>query len=401
MDVFINNKKQTINWIKFISKKSDDFVVSLAKPENMKKDCPVVTIPIQQIWKRDSRWKRIKAILRLNYQPDEYLIQKIAEEIFIEEFFGTIEDLAKPLFDLMVWHQNRKWELNNLSSEDQEKADALEAMTNLSRKRYWKYTSPDLNLRLVQKQPIIAPLVYPVVAKTPVRSIQYFVDVHSRFAFNSIRKSKHKYASDLISYLYELLIIQQKVVISLHSLIRIIDNARTDKLNSILIKSEIDASLNIDSIVTYLKSSIEKSITLIGYTFCIPKLEDKKEHKKRISALENGIPDTTKQQPYYHFIDEYISSKRLEELNRFRTGILHKKGISTIQPHSFYRDNEAYKKIIDVFHFLFDQHCKNSTILIASLALLTDELVKLDKPDFKLSDIPIESLTNELKMLLK
>ena len=36
-----------------------------------------------------------------------------------------------------------------------------------------------------------------------------------------------------------------------------------------------------------------------------------------------------------------------------------------------------------MFNYLFEQHCKNSTILIASLALLTDELVKIDKPDFE------------------
>jgi hypothetical protein len=40
-----------------------------------------------------------------------------------------------------------------------------------------------------------------------------------------------------------------------------------------------------------------------------------------------------------------------------------------------------------MFNCLFEQHCKNSTI-IASLALLTDEWVKVDKPDFELSEIP-------------
>jgi hypothetical protein len=299
----------------------------------------------------------------------------------------------------MIWHQNRKWELNELSPPDHDKADALEAMTNLSRKRYWEYTSPALNLNLYSKQPIITPLVFPVVAKTPVRSIQYFVDVHSRFAFNSIRKSKHKYAPDLISYLYEILILQQKLANSFHYLVKLIDSTRTDKQNSILLRSEIDASSSIDSIVTYLKSSIEKNISLIGYIFNIPGLEDKKEHKRRIAALEKGIPDLIKKLPYYQFVNEYISSERLDKLNRFRTGILHKKGISSIQPHSFYQNNEAYKNLTGAFDFLFDQFCKNSAILIASLSLLTDELVKLDKPDFTMAEIPFESLTKELRKM--
>ena len=112
-------------------------------------------------------------------------------------------------------------------------------MTNLSRKRYWDYTSPSLNLRLVLRQPIIIPIVFPVVAKTPVRSIQYFVDVHSRFAFNSIRKSEHKYADDIVSYLYEVLILNQKTANKLHNIARLIDDVRNGKGEAILLKSEL------------------------------------------------------------------------------------------------------------------------------------------------------------------
>ncbi|MBA7555311.1 hypothetical protein ES705_47969 [subsurface metagenome] len=373
--------------------------MSLANPDKIKQDCPVVNIPIQQLWERDSLKNKLIAVLKLKYKPNEQLIQKIANEIFKEEFFGKKDDLANPLFDLMIWHQNRDWELKNIQKTDIEKADALEAMTNLSRKRYWDYTSPNLNLRLALRQPIITPLVFPIVAKTPIRSLQYFVDVHSRFAFDSIRKSNHQYVDDIISYLYEALILNQKTANKLHGIVKLIDETRCEKGQAILLKSEIDAISEVDLIVTYLKASIEKITSLTGYTFNISKLEDKKEHKQRIKALESKIPEGVKRQPYYEFFIEHISTSQLEKLNKYRTGILHKKGISSNQPQEFYQKNESYKSFTEMFNYLFEQHCKNSTILIASLALLTDELVKIDKPDFEISKIPFNSLMKELKQI--
>jgi hypothetical protein len=372
---------------------SKDFVVALStSKEKLKKDCPVVIVPIQQIWTQDSFWNKAKSIIKMNYIPDKNLVRMLADKIFIEDYFGKKEDLSIPLFDLMVWHQNRQWELNHLIDSDNIKADALEAMSALSRRRYREYTSPNLDLKLAPKHPAIGYYIFSLVAKTPIRSIRYFVDVHSRYTFNSIRKSNHKYANDIISYLYEILIIHQKTANSLHSLVKLIHSSQNNKKDALLLKNEIDASMTIDTVISYLKASIEKNVSLIGYTFNISKLESKKEHKKRLSALRQGIPDIVKKQPYYQYVEEYISSKRLEELNKLRTGILHKKGIASIQPHSFYQNENAYKELSKLFHFLLDQHSINSTILIKSLCLLTDELVKLDKPEFKLNEIPFESL---------
>ncbi len=385
--------------ISYIFKNTDGFMVSLADPDKIKKDCPVVNIPIQQLWKRDSIKNKLIALIKLKYKPKEQLIMKVSNEIFKEEFFGEEDDLAKPLIDLMIWHQNRDWELKYIQEYDIKKADSLEAMTKLTRQRYWKYTSPNLNLKLVCKHPFIATLVFPLVAKTPIRSLQYFVDVHSRFAFNSIRKSGHKFTEDIISYLYEVLILNQKTANKLHSIVKLIDETKNKKGKSILLKSEINAISEVDLIITYLKASIEKTTSLTGYIFNIPKLEEKKEHKKRISALKSQIPEKVKKQPYYEFFIEHISSSQLEKLNNYRTGILHKKGISINQPQEFYKNNESHKLLTKLFNDLFEQHCKNSTILIASLALLTDELVKINKPDFDLSELPFNSLMSVLKKI--
>lgn len=382
-----------------IFNKTDDYLVSLASPENIKPDCPVVNIPLIQLWKKDTILNKAKAFLKLKYQPNQQLIQEIANEIFLEEFFGQRADLAGPLFELMTWHQNRNWKLLNLNDSDIEKADALEAMTNLTRKRYWEYTSANLNLKLIYRQPLIAPLVYPVVAKIPIRTIQYFIDTHSRYAFDRIRRSKHQYSDEIVSYLYEVLILNQKTANKLHTIVKLIDEIKQKEKDLIMLRSEIDAISEIDSIIKYTKASVEKMTSLVGYTYGIAKLEDKKEHKKRLNLLIANIPELVKRQPYYEFFIEHISSKQLEKLNSFRTGILHKKGISKNQPQAFYGNRDGYKSLVEMFNFLFDQHCKNSTILIASVSLLTDKLVELDKPDFSIAEIPFDHLIDELNKL--
>ncbi len=214
-----------------------------------------------------------------------------------------------------------------------------------------------------------------------------------------LRRSKHQFPSEIISYLYEVLILNQKTANKLHSIIRLIDDVKKNKKESIMLRSEIDATSEIDLIIIYLKASVEKMTSLVGYTFNIPKLEDKKEHKKRISTLNDQIPDQVKLQPYYEFFMEHISSKQLEKLNNYRTGILHKRGITKNQPQEFYKSKDGNKSLVEMFHFLFEQHCKNSTVLIAASSLLTDELVKLDKPNFELSEIPFNTLTDELRAI--
>ena len=190
---------------------------------------------------------------------------------------------------------------------------------------------------------------------------------------------------------YEVLILNQKTANRLHNIVRLIDDTKNKKGEAIMLRSEIDATSEVDIIITYLKASIEKITSLTAYTFNIPRLEEKKEHKKRIKALESNIPEKAKNQPYYKFLIEHISSQQLVKLNNYRTGILHKKGVSANQPQSFYQKKESHNTLLELFNFLIDQHCKTT------LALLTDELVAIDKPDFVLSEIPRESLIETLK----
>jgi len=377
----------------------DDYLVGLADPSKIKKDCPVAIVNKEQLWKKEKLLVKFKSVLKLNYTPSIKVVRDTAKEIFKSEFFGTEQDLGPPLFELMLWFQNLEWELNDLTSIDWERADALEQMSKLNRQT--EFTSPWLNMRLYPKQEVITPLVYPVVAKTPIRSIQYFVDVQSRFTFNSIRKSKHKYADDINSYLYEILTLNQKTANLLHNSVGFMHTIQTEKGESLMMKEELDAISNNDAIITYLKSSIEKIVYLVGYTFEITNLEGKKEHKKRLKVLDQEIPDFVKKQDYYQFFEEHISSKQLEQLNRYRTGVLHKKGLSKNQPHTFAGNKNSIEKLKEMFDFLFDQHCKNSVLLIAALSLLTDELIKLDYPDKMFFNIPYLKLTESIKKMKK
>ncbi len=382
-----------------IFKQNEDFLISLAQPDKIKKDCPIAIIPPQLAWQRESFKRKIISCFTLSWNPREELLQELAHEILIKEIFGLKEDLAEPLLDLMIWHFNRDWELNYLKDSDIEKSKALEAMTTLTRQRYWNARSFQLNLKLGLRAPQICILLAPVVAKVPIKSIQYFIDIHSRYAFNSIRKSGHPSSDQIISYLYEILFLQQKIATSLHSFLLSIDLIKKTKGESMLIKNEMDAIINADIIFSYLKATIEKTIALIGYTYNIKSTESKKTHKQKIKNLIDGIPTRVKELSYYHFIDEFISTKHIEEINRYRTGLLHKKGISDLQPHNYFGKIDSPLCLIKLFEILHEQHAKNSAIIIATIALLSDELVYMDPPDYKIYELPSQRFTDWLKTI--
>jgi hypothetical protein len=372
-----------------ILKTEEEYIVPLIN--TIKENIPCAVIPFQDAWARESTRNKLLAILKLNYKPNEKNLQEISKEIFLQEIFGTFDDMGELLYVLATWHFSRDWVLNDLTQNDKEKADALQGITLLTRKRYWELDSESLKLKLPAKNINICTLLCPVVAKIPIVSIQYFIVIDAHYSFNSIRKVKHKNADEIIAYLYETLTIQQEVSISFHSLMQSIV-ALSDKKDSILHKHEVDAIMKIKSIITALKASIEKSVLLLGYIFDIKNLESKKTHKAKLTALNANIPENVKKQNYYSFIEKFISTNELELLNRDRTGLLHKKGLSGLQPHSHYMKSNTVDNFTNFFYKLHDQHSKNSAIIIAVLAILTDELVKLDSPDFSMADIPCEEL---------
>lgn len=331
-----------------------------------------------QLWRRESIRKKIKSLIFLDWVPTKEIFSNAAYETLMIDIFGTPEDYGNELYDLMDWHNSRDWNFDELSELDIKKADALQAISIIAHQRHREITSFSLNLNLATRVPELCYLVNPMVIKIPVISMRYFLYIHCSYSFNSIRKAKHPFADDLISYLYEVLFIQQKIAISLHEYIRLIAYTEKQKMDALFINAEINAIMAADNIFSYLKASIEKIIILIGYTHGITNLDSKKTHKMKLAALTAAMPVAAMEQYYCLFVFEFIKSENLDELNNYRSGLLHKKGIADLQPHNYVAEKAEVVPLKKIFQVLLEQHAKNTAVLIGALAMLTDELVRLD-----------------------
>jgi hypothetical protein len=305
----------------------------------------------------------------------------------MNDIFGTPKDYGDKLFKLTAWHNSREWNLSELTANDVEKADAIQAMAVLTRMRHEDSWS-SLKLNLYEKVPFICILSHPMAVKIPILSFQYYLDIHTHFAFNSIRKAKHPEADLLIDYLYEVLYLQQKTGISLHELLWRVDYAQKHKNDALFTNAEINAIMNADLTFSYLKATIEKIIVLVGLTHGIKNLDSKKSHKAKISSLREGLPTKLFDVYYFQFMLHVFSSENLDELNSYRSGILHKRGISDLQPHNYVDKGPLSIPLMKVFSVIQEQHAKNTAALIGALALLTDKLVELDRPTESIDDIP-------------
>jgi len=279
----------------------------------------------------------------------------------------------------MVDHHSRTWDFSALGNEDLRRARALESMTVLTDLRFHGIAShPSLNLNLAQRVPQMCALVHPMVIKIPVISLRYFLRIHSRFAFTAIRQSSHAQADDIVAYLYELLFLQQKIAISLLEFLRLAAYARIQKNEAQLINAEINAIIGADAVFSYLKASIEKTVSLVAHTHGMKGMDEKKTHASKLSALRRELPQVVQETPYFQFLFESISSENLDDLNRYRSGLLHKKGIADLQPHNYVEIKARDLPFMKVFELLHDQHAENTSTLLCALAMLTDELVRIE-----------------------
>jgi len=361
---------------KYLFRMEDEIVVMIGT--TLQKGTIFAPVKTELIWKRESFLKRLKSILRLNWTPSGHLLQAEAKLIFMYDIFGDPTDYGEQLFQLMVWHNSRYWDLTNLNDWDIQKADAINALTILTKLRYednWN----SLNLNLYDRIPSMCILAQSMVLKIPILSFQYYLRIHSHFAFNSIRKSKHPEADLLIDYLYELLYLQQKTAMSLQELLGRVYYAQKHKDDSMFINAEITGIMNADLMFSYLKATIEKTIILVGLTHGIKNLDAKKSHKAKMLTLKNDLPKELFDLYYFQFIFDLFSSENLDELNNYRSGILHKRGISDLQPHNYVNKDALSIPLMKIFSVLHEQHAKNTAALIGALALLTDKLVELDK----------------------
>jgi hypothetical protein len=280
------------------------------------------------------------------------------------------------------------------------KARALDIQTLATNRRLASVRSnPPLGLQLALRSPSLCFFIAPMSLKVPVVSIRFFIWIQVGFCFNATRKSKHPHADAIIACLYDLLCVQQKTAIVLMELVELATRAAETKREALLTDAEIDAVIRTESAISCLKASIEKTAVLLGITHSIEHLDDKKRHKQRLDALKQGLPRYVQNRPYGQFILEFIGSDQLEELDRYRTGVLHKRGITELQPHSYAGVSANGLPLRGVFEFLHDQHAKNSAILLAALAALADELVRLAPLDREELEIAYEMHTRSVQAL--
>lgn len=346
-----------------------------------------VVIDLIKVWKNELMYIKIKSIIKREWQPKEETLSIVSKRVFMKDIFGDEEDFGEELFRLQIWHHCQDWNLNNLTELDIQRAKAIQATSVLTITRFKQGSSKYLHLNLLQNAPLICTLAFPMIVKIPVFSFQYFLNIQLDFTFNSIRKAHHPYADDLIAYLYEILYLQQKISTSLNEYLRLVDYTNRNKSHNLIIEAETNAILYADLVLSYLKATMEKTIMIIGLTHGIKNLDSKGRYQNRLDRLQKELPQKVTGLYYWKFIYEFISSENIDEINNYRTGLLHKKGISDLQPHNYFGKNPEEIPLLKIFKVLQEQHSKNTAVLVAAFAILTDKLVELDPPNVKMEDI--------------
>jgi hypothetical protein len=364
---------------RYVFPDGDYFVVSLTEPPS--EGSPIVFVSVTAIWQQYSLQKKFGALVARKWTPSNAELSDAARPVLLDQFYGTTDDAGEAILDLMIDHWQMKRSYDHLTEHDQRRADAIRAYTVATRQRFQGLkSSPPLNLRLLRRSPLMCTFVNPMMLKVPVTSLQFFVDIHVHFAFNEIRRSEHPHADDVIALIYDVLFLQQKTAVTLKSLLEhIVQTARKDS-ESILVQSEIDAIIAADLLFIYEKATVEKTVALVGHTLGLS-LEDKKSHKKRVDALRAALPESALHTPYGSLLLSFVSSEALDRLNARRSGLLHKMGIADLQPHNYVGAGGEDNALQKLFSFLHEQHAKNTLIILAALALLTDDLMRRDPPD--------------------
>ena len=169
-----------------------------------------VVIESWVLWAEEPPRRKVAALLRRRWSPQDARVQELAEGLFRTQVFGGVEDAGDDLWTLNCWHLERDWQLDAMSDEDQKRADALSAFAVLTRNRYSEIRASWLNLLIAARYPYVTDLLYPMVAKMPVLSVRYYLDLDAHFAFDAIRRAQHPHADAVVAYLYDLLFLQQK-----------------------------------------------------------------------------------------------------------------------------------------------------------------------------------------------
>ncbi len=334
------------------------------------------------LWEREPWRNKLRALLRRRWEPSQSHLQEMAISLFKREVVGGDGDFGPELMELLYERFSRDVDDEPLCKADAQKASALQTFTLTSQIRLGEMSpgGARLSLSIAEREPWLAFLIYPMERKVPIVSLKWFVSIDFTQTLLSIRKAGHACADDIISYLYEMLFLQQKTAIAIHEYFRLAGIVYESKRENAIINAEVDAIMQADLIFAYLKASIEKSMALLAVTYNIKGYDSRRRHQSRVSALLDGLPDYVKEAYYWSYVKEIITSELLEDVNTFRNGLLHKKGIADLQPHNYVDINPSDAPFNKISAVLMEQHSRNTAVFLCILALLTDSLVELN-PD--------------------
>jgi hypothetical protein len=360
--------------------------ISIFPGEIIRPYAPFVIITKRDLWAKERWTKRVLSCIKFKYTPSSGLSEQIGTARTVESFYGDKDDYGEVLLYLNAWSYSKHWDYIELTSKDQERISAISGL-NLRTILDLCPRRKILQLKLYKKAPFICMLLSPIMPVIPVLTIRHYVSIDFGFAVNSIRKSKINNQDVIIDFLYEIMFLQQKTSLTMLSLFERIFFAEQHKKDAALINAEINGIMYADLIITYLKATIEKTIALVGHIFNINDIETKKDHGRRMAALRNGLPESHLQQYYVDFMLTHFSSENIDDINKYRTGLLHKRGIAELQPHNYVNkdpNKSPLKRVIELLHL---QHTKNSACIIGALAMLTDKIVESNEPNISLSEL--------------
>lgn len=321
------------------------------------------------------------------WQPAMEEIQSAARATLVD---GTPSDFATHLFALTNANSYVRWDLSSLTNGDKERLDGLSAMTmNTGRIFRRSRFSPALGLALRDRWPGICGLSYPMMLVFPVTGLRHYLKLHADCAFASIRASAHPRAEELIAFLYELLVLQQKSALSLLTYVDRMATAESKDDGSFFPPETSEAIMAADTVGAYLKATVEKTLAFAALAHCVDGLDDRGTHSKRMARFARGLDERGVGDTYYKdFLMEAFAAKNLTDINNLRTGVLHKKGFRDLQPHAYVGTSKDSHPFSRVFGLLHAQHARNTAALVVALALLCDELMKAADVPSPRTDVP-------------
>jgi hypothetical protein len=364
--------------IKYYFKLPLDEVVHLGT--NIQRGSMYAVVYFKNIWNDIPFLQKILFIIKGKWKPTDIQLLLSAQNILCDQLFGTYEDFGDQLFTLMAKHNSKEWILDSLTEKDNARIDGLTAFTGISTLVLREKTDFDISLRLKADFPDIFDLVSEMADRIPIKSFLFYLYLHYEYVFNEIRKQKHNQANSLIDYIYETSYIQQKTARAIYEFTRSVLYTESNKNEALLINSEINAIMMVDLVFSYLKASIEKIMVITSLTFEIKGLDSKKEHKKRYHLLTQSIPDDYFNHKYAKLFLDELSSSNLSDLNNYRSGLLHKKGIADLQPHNYSGQNAQVLPLRDIFKVMFNQHRKNTVLYVVALWFLNKKLKQRPTP---------------------